>query len=117
MNSKTELALPLRAESATPPLDLHFIMEHGHERYAAAFCSERSKADAIVSACNTHTALQSRCEALRAGLRDLARAYLLLLENGRDRIVSLGGQCDSLEIMERGDPYLRQARALLEQRT
>lgn len=46
---------------------------------------------------------------LRA-LKDLAHHYVILIENGRDRIVSLGGQCDPVDVMERGDPYLRQAR-------
>lgn len=45
-----------------------------------------------------------------SALRDLYKAYVRLLENGRDRIVALGGQCDPVDVMERGDPYLRAAR-------
>ena len=44
----------------------------------------------------------------RAAIR---HGYMLALENGHHRIVSLGGQCDSLEVMERADPYLRAARS------
>lgn len=48
-------------------------------------------------------------EQLRGALKDLARAYVRLLESGRDRIISLGGDCDPVDVMERGDPYLRKA--------
>lgn len=43
-------------------------------------------------------------------LKDLVRGYVNLLETGRDRIMDLGGMCDSVETMERGDRELRQAR-------
>lgn len=51
---------------------------------------------------------------VRDGLRTLCRAYVNLLEVGRDRIVSLGGECDSVEKMETGDPALIAAKALLQ---
>jgi hypothetical protein len=51
------LVLPLRVESAESPLDMHFVMEHGSERMAVAFGSERAKLDAVVRACNSHDAL------------------------------------------------------------
>lgn len=43
----------------------------------------------------------------------LYRGYVNTLENGRDRIISLGGQCDSLEKMETSDPWLISARAAI----
>lgn len=46
-------------------------------------------------------------------LRALYRAYVQLLESGRDRIVSLGGDCDPVERMESGDPALHAARAVI----
>lgn len=52
---------------------------------------------------------------LREALQDLIRAYVRALENGRDRIVMLGGQCDPVDVMERDDPSLRQAKAALAQ--
>jgi hypothetical protein len=51
--------------------------------------------------------------ALRDALKDLMSAYVRLLESGRDRIVTLGGTCDLVEVMEAGDPDLRAARAAL----
>lgn len=45
---------------------------------------------------------------------DLRKAYVSLLESGRDRIIDLGGQCDSVEIMEASDPALRSADGTLE---
>lgn len=48
-------------------------------------------------------------------LRDLMRAYVGTLENARDRIIFLGGDCDSLDKMVSGDPALRAAREALEQ--
>lgn len=56
--------------------------------------------------------LQQRDELL-AALKDMDRAYMNLLENGRDRILFLGGDCDDIPVMEAGDPYLRQARAAI----
>jgi hypothetical protein len=52
-------------------------------------------------------------EQLRGALKDLIRAYVNTLEAGRDRIASLGGHCDSVEEMERGDPHLKKAREAL----
>ena len=47
-------------------------------------------------------------------LRHLYRAYVSLLEIGRDRIIGLGGTCDPVDVMEAGDPALRRARAAIE---
>lgn len=52
-------------------------------------------------------------ERLRIELRTLIRGYVNLLENGRDRIIDLGGQCDSLDVMEASDHWLKSARAAL----
>ncbi len=52
---------------------------------------------------------------LSKALRDLIRGYVNLLENGRDRILEAGGQCDSLDVMEASDPWLKSARAALDQ--
>ncbi len=56
---------------------------------------------------------QSRVERLEAALKLLIRAYVSLMETGRDRIVQLGGDCDPVDVMERGDPYLRKAKEAL----
>lgn len=46
-------------------------------------------------------------------LDNMCRAYVRLLEVGRDRISDLGGQCDPLDVMESQDHYLKWARAAL----
>lgn len=58
-------------------------------------------------------ALLAERDALREALANLVRGYVYTLEGGRDRIVSLGGQCDPVDVMEAADPYLRAARAAL----
>lgn len=50
---------------------------------------------------------------LEQALRSLYRAYVRLLESGRDRIVSLGGSCDPVDVMEAGDIDLRKVRDVL----
>ena len=52
---------------------------------------------------------------VREALRKLYQAYVNLLESGHDRITSLGGTCDLVEVMEAGDPALVAARAALAQ--
>lgn len=49
----------------------------------------------------------------RNELRRLYSAYVNLLEIGRDRIVSAGGSCDPVDVMEAGDPALVRVRAFL----
>lgn len=46
-------------------------------------------------------------------LKKMDVAYMRLLENGRDRILLLGGKCDPLDVMERNDVDLREAREAL----
>lgn len=51
--------------------------------------------------------LNMRVVRLEAALRRSRRAYVSLMETGRDRIISLGGSCDPVEVMEAADPELR----------
>ena len=53
---------------------------------------------------------------LVGALRRLYRGYVITLESGRDRITFLGGECDPVERMENGDPFLIEARAALKSR-
>lgn len=46
-------------------------------------------------------------------LKNLRRAYVNLLESGRDRILLLGGQCDDVATMEAADPNLRKTDAAI----
>lgn len=48
-----------------------------------------------------------------AELKALYRAYVGLLQIGRDRITDLGGTCDPVDVMENGDPALVRARAAI----
>lgn len=58
-------------------------------------------------------ALQSRLDAVLLAGRELDRAYVRLIESGRDRIRDLGGECDPVDVMERSDIDLRKFRAAL----
>lgn len=57
--------------------------------------------------------IKKQRDELLAALEAMNRAYLLLMENGRDRIIDLGGECDPLDVMERSDPALRESRAVI----
>jgi hypothetical protein len=46
-------------------------------------------------------------------LKKLVRGYVALMESARERIIFHGGTCDSVEQMERGDPYLAEAKAAI----
>ena len=46
-------------------------------------------------------------------LTALYRGYVNTLQAGRDRIIFLGGECDTVEKMEASDPWLISARAAL----
>lgn len=59
-------------------------------------------------------AMSRKNRELRDALSALCHAYVVLLEAGRDRIISLGGNCDSVEKMETGDPALIAAKAALQ---
>lgn len=50
---------------------------------------------------------------LLAALEMMNRAYVNLMENGRDRIIMLGGECDPVDVMESNDPNLRESRAAI----
>jgi hypothetical protein len=58
-------------------------------------------------------AVKRERDELREALRRLYRGYVVTLENGRDRIITLGGDCDPVDRMEREDPLLHDMRALL----
>jgi hypothetical protein len=59
--------------------------------------------------------LRTENAGLRISLRNMIGAYVRLMENGRDRIIDLGGQCDPVDVMEAADPWLRASRAALAQ--
>jgi hypothetical protein len=69
----------------------------------------RSTAVRLIAEQDANARLIAAAPELLAELKKLRRAYVALLEIGRDKIMSLGGDCDPLEVMESGDPALRSA--------
>ena len=49
-----------------------------------------------------------------ADFKALYRAYVRLLESGRDRIRDLGGTCDPVDVMEANDVDLQAARRVID---
>ncbi|WP_422346974.1 hypothetical protein [Stenotrophomonas sp. DR009] len=49
-----------------------------------------------------------------AAFKALYRAYVRLLESGRDRITDLGGTCDPVDVMEANDVDLQAARRVMD---
>lgn len=58
-------------------------------------------------------ALQQRLAEATDLLKHMTCSYHRALENGYDRIIFLGGDCDSVERMEGDDPFYAKARAFL----
>lgn len=75
-------------------------LDRAHDYYTSQYASQPAIPEGVVPA---------------SALRDLYRAYVRLLESGRDRIHDLGGACDAVDVMEAGDLDLRRAREVLAQ--
>lgn len=60
-------------------------------------------------AINSHDELVDDKTELLAALKDLSKAYVRLLESGKDRIESLGGDCDDVCYMAAHDSDLVKA--------
>ena len=73
---------------------------------------EGEKAAALNYRADAIEAEKQRDELL-AALDGMNRAYVNLMENGRDSIIMLGGECDHVDVMERDDPHLRESRAAI----
>ncbi|GAA0237571.1 hypothetical protein GCM10009125_28060 [Castellaniella daejeonensis] len=74
-----------------------------------------SAADALDAQTAEIARLRTENAGLRISLRNMIGAYVRLMENGRDLIIDLGGQCDPVDVMEAADPWLRASRAALAQ--
>ena len=57
--------------------------------------------------------LQQRLAEATDLLKHMTCSYHRALENGYDRIIFLGGDCDSVDKMEKDDPFYAKARAFL----
>jgi hypothetical protein len=62
---------------------------------------------------NSITLLQQRLAEATDLLKHMTCSYHRALENGYDRIIFLGGDCDSVDKMEGDDPFYARARAFL----
>src|SRR5215470_19592006 len=62
---------------------------------------------------NEKSSTRSKVETLLKALKYLQRHYVGQLENARDRIRQLGGECDPVDVMEARDPHLRQVREVI----
>lgn len=60
-----------------------------------------------------HARLQQRLAEATDLLKHMTCSYHRALENGYDRIIFLGGDCDSVDKMEQDDPFYAKARAFL----
>jgi len=54
--------------------------------------------------------LMAAAPELLKALKEMNRAYVNLLEAGRDRIIDFGGTCDAVDVMEANSPDLKAAR-------
>jgi hypothetical protein len=72
---------------------------------------------------DAHTSIDANARLIAAApdlldeLKRLRRAYVSLLETGRDRIIQAGGQCDTVEAMEAADPHLKSSLAAIAKAT
>jgi len=61
--------------------------------------------------------LSAAAPELLAVLKGLRRAYVNLIESGRDRIIALDGTCDPVDVMEANDPWLREVTQVIAKAT
>lgn len=85
--------------------------KHAQKKFHAKSMQAMEKQLATAQAENE--SLRERVAELEEALRSLVNGYVNLLEAGRDRITSLGGDCDPVPVMEQNDPWLRDARVTL----
>ncbi|GEM_PF-2367936 len=85
---------------------------------AGGYCPHAARTRGLWAAWRDRAALSSTPAApgidLREPMRNLYQAYVRLLESGMDRITSLGGDCDPVDVMEANDIDLRAAREALD---
>ncbi|PNY71530.1 hypothetical protein C1750_14895 [Stenotrophomonas pavanii] len=85
----------------------------GDDEISEVFDSHLNHAKRAVSRSTMYAAPPAQAVDL-ADFKALYRAYVRLLESGRDRIRDLGGTCDPVDVMEANDIDLQAARRVLD---
>lgn len=108
-NSTVYAALYSRAD-----MPEHLTVDRRLDSLVARFCRE-GPSNRSTTGNNPRTNPRGCPEvsALVEALESLIKGYVKLLQAGRDRITSLGGDCDPIHVMEQNDPWLRDARNAL----
>lgn len=83
------------------------------ESHASAYADALRQAEHLGRSVARIAELEKQRDELLAELEKMNRAYVNLMENGRDRIIMLGGDCDPVDVMERSDPNLKESRAVI----
>jgi hypothetical protein len=91
------------------PVDVLAVIRKHAETHRALAGSDAYSEQEAPKLEATHAAVADLIEAHKA----LYKHYVNTLESGRDRIISLGGDCDPVDRMERSDPVLMHSRAIL----
>lgn len=95
--------------------------KEGSEEAFGAVVEQKRKAEECVSRMESTiqsqqgviVKMRTQRDELLAALKNMNRAYVNLLENGRDRIREFGGPCDPVDVMEASDQNLRESRAVI----
>lgn len=97
--------------------DGYFLQRDDHKSLAGALVDLIASRDREIEDLRSHVASLQRFVAVAPALLDqlkaMNRAYVNLLETGRDRILQHGGTCDPVDVMEASDPFLHASKATI----
>jgi hypothetical protein len=99
------------AEAASLRRKLEEAIRDRDEKIARALNQADIEAERAGNALNDLETAERKLEEGVAEMKRFALAYVNLMEVGRDRIMSFGGTCDPVDVMERGDPALNRVKA------
>jgi len=95
--------------------NLRRLISKGKDFTSGIYCHADISAllDELAALRKENEGLKTDGDRWHRALKHLMRGYVSTLEVARDRILFLGGECDQLERMIHGDPYLIAARAAI----